>query len=286
MLRPAARAAHRLVGEIGAARPLSTRPPTSVQYGKDEGITLLTLDRAETRNAISRMMLDGLREHLHTIRFDGRTRVLILNSAVPYTFCSGADLKERRTMTQTQVNQFLFDLRAALTALEDLPMPTLAAIEGPALGGGLELALACDLRVASASVSKIGLPETSRAIIPGAGGTQRLARLVGLARAKDLIFTSRLLSAQEALRVGIVDRVSAHDQTATEKAVEMAKEMTPNGPIALGAAKMAITRGTSMSMEAGLDFERECYNRCLASQDRREGLAAFAEKRKPQYKGE
>ena len=130
-------------------------------------------------------------------------RVLILCSSSPGSFCAGADLIERRTMSETQVNKFLVDLRHALGRLETLPIPTIAAIDGPALGGGLEVALACDLRVAGHSVTKIGLPEAKLGIIPGAGGTQRATRLLGLSKAKDLIFTGRMLTASQALSWGV-----------------------------------------------------------------------------------
>lgn len=132
----------------------------------------------------------------------GSVRVLVIRSSEPGSFCAGADLAERRTMSQDEVDLFLTDLRAAFTALEHFRMPTITAIDGPALGGGLEMALAADLRVAGASVTKIGLPETKLGIIPGAGGTQRATRLLGPSKAKDLVFTGRMMTAQEALAFG------------------------------------------------------------------------------------
>jgi len=189
-------------------------------------------------------------------------------------------------MTQVQVAKFLADLRGALGKLEALPMPTIAAISGHALGGGLELSLACDLRVAGHDVTKIGLPETSLGIIPGAGGTQRATRLIGLSKAKDLVFTARMLSAQEALEWGLVDYVSSAPATALERATDLAKAISSNAPLALRAAKQAISRSEDLSLETGLDFERASYETLLTSHDRQEALDAFREKRRPVFKGE
>ena len=155
--------------------------------------------------------------------------MLILRSSTPAAFCAGADLAERRTMSLAQVSLFLSSLRRALATLSSLPMPTLAAIDGPALGGGLELALACDLRVAAPSVSKIGLPEVKLGIIPGAGGTQRVTRLAGAARAMDLVFTGRAVDAREAGRLGVVEYVAGEGQSAVDRAVEVAGMIAENG---------------------------------------------------------
>lgn len=251
-----------------------------------EGISCITLNRPQARNAISTTLLHELRQCLEEIRCDRSVRTLILRSSTPNSFCAGADLAERRTMSQPQVDKFLADLRDALGRLESLPMPVLAAIDGPALGGGLEMALACDLRVAGHSVTKIGLPETGLGIIPGAGGTQRATRLLGVAKAKDLIFTARLLDAMEALDYGLVDYVSSPGSTGFDRALEIAERISGNAPLALRAAKQAISRAADLPLESGLDFERSCYEGLLHSKDRLEALAAFKEKRKPVFKGE
>ncbi|BGP18941.1 hypothetical protein JCM10213v2_007021 [Rhodosporidiobolus nylandii] len=188
-------------------------------------------------------------------------------------------------MSELDVARFLYKLRRLLSELEDLPMPTIAAIDGPALGGGLELALAADLRVAGSTVTKIGLPETRLAIIPGAGGTQRLSRLIGASRAKDLIFGAKVLGAQQAFEAGIVNYVSEPRDTASECAEKVAGEMLQAGPLALRAAKLAINVGLESGFEAGLDAERLAYQTILKTEDRIEGLRAFAEKRKPVYRG-
>jgi len=189
-------------------------------------------------------------------------------------------------MSQLQVAKFLSDLRDALAKLEALPMPTIAAIDGPALGGGLELSLACDLRVAGYDVTKIGLPETSLGIIPGAGGTQRVARLLGPSKAKDLIFTARSLTALDAYEWGLVDYVSEFGSTGFNRAVTLAESIARNAPLALRAAKQAVSRSVDLALETGLDFERASYEVLLDTQDRLEALEAFKERRHPVFKGE
>ncbi|KAG8831697.1 hypothetical protein FRC17_002728 [Serendipita sp. 399] len=186
-------------------------------------------------------------------------------------------------MNTSEVNQFLVDLRSAIRTLENVDVPTIAAIDGPALGGGLELALACDIRVAGRQATKIGLPETKLGIIPGAGGTQRLTRLLGISKAKELVFTGRALSPEQALGYGIVDYVT---DLGLSKAFELAEEMSSGAPLALKAAKLAISRAVELPLEAGLDFERACYQPLLSTKDRVEALSAFQMKRKPNFTGE
>ncbi|KAG8931286.1 hypothetical protein FRC02_002960 [Tulasnella sp. 418] len=250
-----------------------------------KGIAALTLNRPAAKNAISTRLLKDFRHSLEKAAFDNSINVLIVRSSEPGSFCAGADLIERRSMTKPQVNQFLAELRAAFSLLEDLPMPTIAAIDGPALGGGLEMALSCDLRVAGHSVTKIGLPETRLGIIPGAGGTQRATRLLGLTKAKTLIFTGKMLSAQDALEWGVVDNVSGSNESAYEAALALAKEINQSAPLALRAAKLAISKAPELSLESGLTFERACYEPLLSTSDRLEALDAFREKRKPMFKG-
>ncbi|KAG0653981.1 hypothetical protein C6P46_002026 [Rhodotorula mucilaginosa] len=286
----------------------STAPVAQLTRSTElEGLTYLELNRPQAKNALSVELVDRMRQLVEDVRFDGWTRTLILHSTAPGSFCAGADLKERKGMQPLEVARFLYNLRRLLSEIESLLLPTIAAVDGPALGGGLELALACDLRVAGSSVTKIGLPETRLAIIPGAGGTQRLSRLVGASRAKDLIFSSRIMAASEALErgaaslpwllilpgidrtgsliAGVVNYVSGKGQSATEKAEEVVKEMLQAGPLALRAAKTAIDIGAEVDLESGLDVERLAYQTILSTEDRMEGLRAFAEKRKPVYQG-
>jgi methylglutaconyl-CoA hydratase len=163
-------------------------------------------------------------------------------------------------------------------------MPTIAAIEGAALGGGLEMALACDFRIAGAKAI-LGCPETSLAIIPGAGGTQRLPRLIGLSKAKELIYTSRRIHSTAAEKIGLVDYAVEENQ-AYEKARELAREILPNGPVGVRMAKEAIMKGTEVDVASGMAIERACYAQVIPTKDRMEGLTAFKEKRKPKYRGE
>ena len=199
-------------------------------------------------------------------------------------FCAGADLKERKQMTPEQVVSFKRDMVDTFIRFENMPCPTISVMDGPALGGGCELSLCSDMRIATES-SIIGLPETGLAIIPGAGGTQRLPRLVGVALAKELIFTGRRLNAAEAYDIGLVNYVRPDHATALEKAVELATIISEKGPVAIRAAKQAISHGINMDLTSALQFEEACYAKTLHTEDRLEGLRAFAEKRKPVYTG-
>ncbi|GAA5898909.1 hypothetical protein JCM6882_004028 [Rhodosporidiobolus microsporus] len=282
------RASHRLVFPPHLrhfSAPPTTAEAAVVRSATVQGLTFLELNRPQAKNALSVRLVQEARDAVEEVRFDGWTRALILRSAIPGSFCAGADLKERKGMSELEVARFLYNLRRLLGELADLPVPTVAAIDGPALGGGLELALACDLRVAGSTVAKIGLPETRLAIIPGAGGTQRLSRLIGVSRAKDLIFSSKVMNAQQAYEAGIVNYTSKHGQSASERAEEVVGEMLQAGPLALRAAKLAIDVGSESDLESGLDVERLAYQTILQTEDRNEGLKAFAEKRKPVYRG-
>jgi methylglutaconyl-CoA hydratase len=229
-------------------------------------------------------MLAEFSAALESVRFDAGLRALIVRSDVPKVFCAGADLKERATMSPQQVAAFVHSIRASFTALANLPMPTIAAVEGAALGGGLEMALACDFRVAGED-ALFGLTETSLAIIPGAGGTQRLSRAVGVHRAKELIFTARRLSASQANEYGLLTSLVAPGK-AYDDAVRLAREIAANGPVAVRAAKTAIDRGSEVDINSGLAIESACYAHVIPTTDRLEGLAAFREKRRPLYKGQ
>ena len=250
----------------------------------DAGIVRLGLNRPAAKNALGHQLLGEFRAALAALRQNRSARVILVHSLVPGVFCAGADLKERATMSQPEVEAFVQSLRRAFTELEDLPQPTVAVIEGAALGGGLELALACDLRIVS-SEAPLGLPETGLAIIPGAGGTQRLPRLIGKSKAKELIFTARRITGAEAGALGLADHAVPKGE-AMPRAMALAREILPNGPIALRAAKEAINRGMDVNLASGLAIEGGCYGQVIPTLDRLEGLAAFREKRKPQYRGE
>jgi methylglutaconyl-CoA hydratase len=256
-----------------------------VRVEVEDGVAVVTLDRPEVLNALSFETLAQLGAAAARLGADPSVRAVIFTGAGEKAFCAGADLKERAGFTEEQTRAFVARIGSSFEAVAALPMPTLAAIGGVAYGGGCELALACDLRV-MAKGAQIGLTETSLAIIPGAGGTQRLPRLVGVARAKELIFTARRVGAEEALSLGLVE-VLAEPGQALAKSRELAQAMARNGPLAVRAAKEAIDlvdRGGELA--ANLRREREIYlQRVLPSADRLEALAAFREKRPPRFSG-
>jgi enoyl-CoA hydratase/carnithine racemase len=236
------------------------------------------------RNSLSLALLRELLEHQARAAADRSLRALIVTGAGSKAFCAGADLKERARMDEGAVAGFHRTIRAAFDGFEALPQPVIAAINGVALGGGLELALACDLRIAAAEV-ELALPEVGLGIIPGAGGTQRLPRLVGTARAKEVILTARRVGAAEALAMGLVGQVVPAGELAAA-ALALAERVTRNAPISLRQAKRAVDRGLSLPLHEALDLENRLYQACIPTADRREALQAFAEKRAPIFTGE
>jgi enoyl-CoA hydratase/carnithine racemase len=246
-------------------------------------IEVWTLDAEDTRNAISRAIVVELDARVARVSHSTDTRVVVLTGAGDKAFCAGADLKERATMAESEVRAFLDGLRRTFRAMEKSDCIYIAAINGSALGGGTEMALACDLRVA-APAAELGLTEVRLGIIPGGGGTQRLARLIGPGRAKDLILTGRRLNAAEAFAIGLVQRLAPEGRL-MEVALALAEQVADNAPLAVGAAKHAIDGGGGLDLEAALELELRHYDTVLASEDRREGLRAFAEKRKPVWRG-
>ncbi|KAG0325754.1 hypothetical protein BGZ99_000199 [Dissophora globulifera] len=253
--------------------------------GESTGIAVLNFNRPKAFNALSRKFVREFRDALHELRYDQDARVVVIRSLVEGAFCAGADLRERATMSPTEVKQFLAQLRDGFRDLETLPIPTIAVIDGAALGGGLEMALCCDMRVGGGNKKvKIGLVETKLAIIPGAGGTQRLPRLIGIPKAKELIFSSKIMNSAEAKEYGILNHAVEED-SGYNKALAMAHEMLPMGPLAIRMAKSAIDKGTQFEIDSGLEYEQACYAQIMPTEDRLEGLAAFREKRKPVYKG-
>jgi enoyl-CoA hydratase/carnithine racemase len=253
---------------------------------KDEadGVMTLTLNRPEIMNSLNFDMLRTLRDHIEAVRFNTDVRVVIITGAGEKAFCAGADLKERVTMPPDKVKEFILTIRNLFSTIEYLNKPVIAAVNGIALGGGTEMALAADIRIASHN-ALMGLTETRLAIIPGAGGTQRLPRLVGKGKAKELIFTGQRINAEEALRIGLVNKICPLDDLLTE-ARNMAAMICETGPIAVEQAKYAINYGLETDLNTGLAIESNAYWLTIPTKDRLEGLAAFREKRKPVYKGE
>jgi methylglutaconyl-CoA hydratase len=249
-----------------------------------DGVEIWTIDGEGRRNAISRAMGAELDALLQRAAGDRALRCVVVTGAGDKAFCAGADLKERAGMSEAEVQSFLQRLGRTLRAIEEAPQVFIAALNGAALGGGLELALACDLRIAADS-AQMGLPEVGLGIIPGGGGTQRLPRLVGVARAKDLVLTGRRIGAAEALAAGLVTRI-APAQRLMDEALAYAAEVARNAPISLRQAKRAIHGGLHLPLDEAIAHEYRMYQDCLGTQDRVEALRAFAEKRPPAFKGE
>ncbi|XP_036750535.2 methylglutaconyl-CoA hydratase, mitochondrial isoform X2 [Manis pentadactyla] len=240
---------------------VKTEDELRVRYLEEEnrGIVVLGINRAYAKNSFSKNLVKMLSKAVDALKSDKKVRTIIVRSEVPGIFCAA-----------------------------NLPVPTIAAIDGLALGGGLELALACDIRVAASS-AKMGLVETKLAIIPGGGGTQRLPRAIGMSLAKELIFSARVLDGQEAKAVGLISHVLEQNQegdAAYRKALDLAREFLPQGPVAMRVAKLAINQGMEVDLVTGLAIEEACYAQTILTKDRLEGLLAFKEKRSPRYKGE
>ena len=246
-------------------------------------IAILTLNRPQAINALSTDLLKELNFYLDEIKRDKTIRVVILTAVGEKAFCVGADLKERKQVPEDQVIHSVQLIGQTVSNVEALPQPVIAAMNGVAFGGGLELALACDLRVASEAIS-VGLTETSLAIIPGAGGTQRLSRLIGISKAKELIYTARRINAETAKELGILDHV-VPNESVLNTALDLANEMAKNGPLALIQAKKAINQGVEVPLQTGLQIELLAYSALIPTMDRLEGLQAFAEERPPRYEG-
>ncbi|XP_029473653.1 enoyl-CoA hydratase domain-containing protein 2, mitochondrial isoform X2 [Rhinatrema bivittatum] len=239
--------------------------------GEHRGIAKILLHRVHARNSLGKVFINELFKALEDLRHDSSVRAVVIKSEVKGVFCSGADLKERAEMSNFEVDHFVERLRSLMSEVAALPVPTIAAIDGYALGGGLELALACDLRVAASS-AKMGLIETSRGLLPGAGGSQRLARTVGLALAKELIFTGRQIDGEQAVAMGLVNHSvpqNNHGDAAYQRSLALAQEILPQVDIA-----------------SGMFIERMCYGQVIPTKDRLEGMAAFIEKRPPHFTGE
>ncbi|CBY10953.1 unnamed protein product [Oikopleura dioica] len=253
--------------------------------GDDKGIAVISFNRPKAMNSFSKNMVKCMREAIDDVKFDSELRAVVVRSTSAKAFCTGADLKERAGMSPEEVGPFVATLRRMVRDFYDLPVPTIAAIDGFALGGGLEFALSADMRIASSS-AKMGLTETKLAIIPGAGGTQTISRIIGVAKAKELIFTGRFVGSSEAERIGLVNRAVEQNEDSNAAylaALDLAREIKPQ--VALRMAKMAINNGSEVDLNSGLAIEQMCYAQVIPTQDRLEGLLAFKEKRKPVYKG-
>lgn len=258
---------------------------SNLTYEVSDFVAKITLNRPPV-NALNRALVLELSEAVTRTVSDVRARkvrVLIITGQGKY-FCAGADLKERQQMSEEEVAPTVAAIGDCTRAIANVPVPVLAALQGGAFGGGLEIALAADIRFMASGI-QVGLRETALAIIPGAGGTQRLTRIAGLGRALLWITSAHLFSSEQALQHGVADYVMAADELLSQ-AEQFALEIAGNGPLAVQQAKKAIVSGANLSMEDGLKIETECSRALIATKDRREGLAAFHEKRAPVYRGE
>ena len=253
-----------------------------IRLEQEDGTAVLTVDRPEVRNALDADTVAEVHGALDQLEEGGSTRVLIITGAGEKVFVAGADVNTLLARTTRETleagNNRLF------SRLENVTFPTIAAVNGFALGGGLEFALACDLRVASDN-AKLGLPETSLGIIPGAGGTHRLLRLVGLGLAKEMILAGTILDAKAALAAGLVNRVVPLGEL-MDTAHELARQIKKRAPLATEMAKISLNSWGNVPLEAGMAFDRVAQTVLNASHDKKEGMTAFLEKRKPEFRGE
>ncbi|MGD9732338.1 MAG: enoyl-CoA hydratase-related protein [Desulfamplus sp.] len=256
--------------------------PVLIQEDRGHAV-ILTLNRPKSMNSLNFEMLYALRDAVDALQYRSEVRTVIITGAGEKAFCSGADLKERATLSQDEVKKFILTIRNLLTSVQNLNKPVIAAVNGIALGGGTELALASDIRIVS-KVAVMGLTETRLAIIPGGGGTQRLPRVIGVAKAKELIFTGRRVDAEESLSIGLANKICEPDKLIDE-CMLMADMIAETGPIAVEMAKYAINQGVETDLATGLAIESNAYRVTIPTEDRVEGLTAFREKRKPVYKG-
>lgn len=256
----------------------------TVNFNLTGHIGVIMLNRPEAMNAFNYEMLNELFEHVENIRVNPEVRAVIFTGAGDKAFSVGADLKERKSLTAEQVKRNLLKIGEVFTAIDQLPQPTIAAINGYAFGGGMELALACDFRIA-ANGAKMGLTETSLAIIPGAGGTQRLPRLIGEAKALELILTAKRITSEEALAKYQLVNSLAEKEALLDECFKLAQQILANGPVAIQQAKFAIKQGMNTDLQTGLQIERKAYEVTIPTEDRIEALEAFSQNRKPHFKG-
>jgi enoyl-CoA hydratase len=253
-----------------------------VRVEREDGVAVLTIDRPEKRNALSAAVRAALIAALDALRGDEAVRVLVVTGAGDRAFVAGADIAEFAGRTPLEQRSAMTG-RRVFDEIAAYPKPVIAMINGFCLGGGCELALACDLRVAS-ETARFGQPEIGLGIIPGGGGTQRLPRVVGMGQAMRLVLTGELIDAAEALRIGLADVV--HPAAALRaRTMEVARAMAARSPVALRMAKSAVRAAAEMPLQAGLAYETELFVTCFASDDRREGVEAFLEKRPPTFTG-
>ncbi len=252
-----------------------------ILLNKDENIGILTINRPKALNALNSEVLDELNKAIDQVIEDDNIHILIITGEGK-AFVAGADIGQMKDMDVFEAREFAKKGLSIFRKIELMEKPVIAAVNGYALGGGCELAMACDIRIAS-DKAKFGQPEVGLGITPGFGGTQRLARIVGIPKAKELIFTGETINAEEALRIGLVNKVVAAESL-MEEALTMARKIASKGQLAVRYSKVAINRGIETDIETGLAMERELFGLCFATEDQKEGMGAFLEKRSPNFK--
>jgi enoyl-CoA hydratase len=254
----------------------------TILYEKSEGIATITLNRPQSMNALNSLVFKELVHVLSEIEGDEEVKVMILAGSDKF-FAAGADITEiGKIATPVEAHRFLKHAQAAFNNIEDMAKPVIAAISGLALGGGCELVLACDLRIAAEN-ALFGQPEIKIGVIPGGGGTQRLPRIIGVTKAKELLYTGDFIDAQEAHRIGLVNKVVSV-ASLMEEAKKMALKIARQPGIALKMTKLAVNGGLNMDIKSAMAYEARCFEILFSTEDQKEGMRAFVEKRKPNFK--
>ena len=256
----------------------------NIIFETDENVAIIKFNRPKSLNAVNTEVLAELADALNTIEHDSNIGALILTGEGDKSFVAGADISQMVNLSPIQLRKFSRDGQEILFALEELPIPVIACVNGFALGGGTEISMACDFIYASEK-AKFGQPEITLGVIPGFGGTQRLSRLVGKSMAKELCMTGVIISAREAKEIGLVNKVFS-PETLWEETMKVAKGMTGKGRVSMRATKRCIDRGYDVDLHSGSYMEADAFALCMASPDGKEGMTAFLEKRKPEFKGD
>ncbi|KKC30374.1 3-hydroxybutyryl-CoA dehydratase [Caldanaerobacter subterraneus subsp. pacificus DSM 12653] len=255
----------------------------NIEVKIEKGIATITINRPKALNALNTETLEELKNVLEVLQNDDGVKVIVITGAGEKAFVAGADISEMKDMSVFEAKKFAELGQKVFRKIELMKKPVIAAVNGYALGGGCELALACDIRIASRN-AKFGQPEVGLGIIPGFGGTQRLPRIVGVSKAKELIYTGDMIDAEEALRIGLISKVVEQDKL-LEEAYGIAKKIMSKGLVAVSLAKEAINKSLEVDIDSGMEYEANAFAMCFGTQDQKEGMVAFLEKRAPKFEG-